>query len=60
MENGTTGNKTNTMLGINSYGDELTEDEINKNVHRGLVEDPRPTAIRFSQRTGIEAFPQTC
>lgn len=37
MENTTIGNKTNSMLGINSYGDELTQDEIKKNVHRGFV-----------------------
>jgi cyclopropane fatty-acyl-phospholipid synthase-like methyltransferase len=37
MANDTSGNKTNSMLGINSYGDELTQDEIDKNVHRGFV-----------------------
>jgi len=37
MENETTDNKTNSMLGINSYGEELTQEEINKNVHRGFV-----------------------
>lgn len=37
MGNNSGGNKTNSMLGINSYGEELTRDDINKNVHRGFI-----------------------
>jgi SAM-dependent methyltransferase len=37
MENNTTGNKKNLMLGINSYGEQLSQEEIDKNVHRGFV-----------------------